>query len=133
MNTVTEQDLKTEISDMRERFPRLQDSDLFVAWFLKCFVTEKEEEAIAALVGGSKDKSLDAIFVDEPAKKVFVVQGKYRHRMDAGTEHRSDVTAFADLAHTFADNEAFASYIEGLETAAAGKAEAARKRLRSRG
>jgi hypothetical protein len=133
MNTVTEQDLKTEISDMRERFPRLQDSDLFVAWFLKCFVTEKEEEAIAALVGGSKDKSLDAIFVDEPAKKVFIVQGKYRHRMDAGTEHRSDVNAFADLAHIFADNEAFASYIEGLETAAAGKAEAARKRLRSRG
>ena len=118
---------------MRERFPRLQDSDLFVSWFLKCFVTEKEEEAIAALVGGSKDKSLDAIFVDEPAKKVFVVQGKYRHRMDAGTEHRSDVTAFADLAHIFADNEAFASYIEGLETAAAGKAEAARKRLHSRG
>jgi len=133
MNTVTEQDLKTEIADMRERFPRLQDSDLFVAWFLKCFVTEKEDEAIAALVGGSKDKSLDAIFVDEPAKKVFVVQGKYRHRMDAGTEHRSDVTAFADLAHIFADNEAFASYIEGLETAAAGKAEAARKRLHSRG
>ena len=133
MNTVTEQDLKTEIADMRERFPRLQDSDLFVSWFLKCFVTEKEEEAIAALVGGSKDKSLDAIFVDEPAKKVFVVQGKYRHRMDAGTEHRSDVTAFADLAHIFADNEAFASYIEGLETAAAGKAEAARKRLHSRG
>jgi hypothetical protein len=133
MNTVTEQDLKTEIADMRERFPRLQDSDLFVAWFLKCFVTEKEDEAIAALVGGSKDKSLDAIFVDEPAKKVFVVQGKYRHRMDAGTEHRSDVTAFADLAHIFADNEAFASYIEGLETSAAGKAEAARKRLHSRG
>jgi hypothetical protein len=133
MNTVTEQDLKTEIADMRERFPRLQDSDLFVAWFLKCFVTEKEDEAIAALVGGSKDKSLDAIFVDEPAKKIFVVQGKYRHRMDAGTEHRSDVTAFADLAHIFADNEAFASYIEGLETAAAGKAEAARKRLHSRG
>ena len=133
MNTVTEQDLKTEIADMRERFPRLQDSDLFVAWFLKCFVTEKEDEAIAALVGGSKDKSLDAIFVDEPAKKVFVVQGKYRHRMDSGTEHRSDVTAFADLAHIFADNGAFASYIEGLETAAAGKAEAARKRLHSRG
>jgi hypothetical protein len=133
MNNVTEQDLKTEIRDMRERFPRLQDSDLFVAWFLKCFVTENEDEAIAALVGGSKDKSLDAIFIDEPAKMVFIVQGKYRQRIDAGTEHRSDVTAFADLAHIFEDDEAFASYIEGLETAAAGKAEAARKRLHSRG
>jgi hypothetical protein len=133
MNTVTEQDLKTEISDMRERFPRLKDSDLFVAWFLKCFVTEKEEDAIAALVGGPKDKSLDAIFVDETAKKVFAIQGKYRHRLEGGTEHRSDVTAFADLAHIIADNEAFASYLEGLETAAAGKVEAARKRINNRG
>ena len=133
MNNVTDQDLKTEITDMRERFPRLQDSDLFVAWFLKCFVTEKEEEAIAALVGGPRDKSLDAIFVDEPAKKVFIVQGKYRQRLDSGTEHRADVMAFADLANTFCDNEAFASFVEGLDSAAAGKAEAARKRIRSRG
>ena len=133
MQNVTDQDLKAEIADMRERFPRLQDSDLFVAWFLKCFVTEKEEEAITALVGGPRDKSLDAIFVDEPAKKVFVVQGKYRQRIAHGVEHRSDVTAFADLAHTFADNEAFSSFLEGLDSAAAGKAEAARKRIRSRG
>lgn len=133
MLNVTDQDLKTEIAEMRERFPRLQDSDLFVAWFLKCFVTEKEEEAISALVGGPRDKSLDAIFVDEPAKKVFIVQGKYRQRTGGALEHRSDVTAFAELAHTFSDNEAFASFNEGLETAAAGKSEEARKRLRSRG
>lgn len=133
MHNVTEKDLKAEIADMRERFPRLQDSDLFVAWFLKCFVTEKEDEAIAALVGGPGDKSLDAIFVDEQAKKVFIVQGKYRQRLGAGAEHRSDVTAFAELANTFSDNEAFASYVEGLETAASGKAETVRKRIRSGG
>lgn len=133
MHNVTDQDLKAEIADMRERFPRLQDSDLFVTWFLKCFVTEKESEAIEALVGGPRDKSLDAIFVDEPAKKVFIVQGKYRQRTGGATEHRSDVTAFAELAHTFSDDEAFSSFIEGLETAASGKAEEARKRIRSRG
>jgi len=83
-------------------------------------------------VGGPRDKSLDAIFVDEPAKKVFIVQGKYRQRLNGATEHRSDVTAFADLANTFSDNEAFASFVEGLDSAAAGKAEAARKRIRSR-
>ena len=73
MINTTEKDLKAEIADMRERFPRLQDSELFVAWFLKCFVTEREEDAIAALVGGPKDKSLDAIFVDDQSKKVFIV------------------------------------------------------------
>jgi hypothetical protein len=51
MQSVTERDLKSELSEMRDRFPLLQDSDLFVAWFLKCFVTEKEQDAIGSLVG----------------------------------------------------------------------------------
>ncbi|HOU22449.1 MAG TPA: AIPR family protein [Kiritimatiellia bacterium] len=133
MINTTEKDLKTEIADMRERFPRLQDSELFVAWFLKCFVTESEEEAIAALVGGPKDKSLDAIFVDDQSKKVFIVQGKYRRFANGASEHRSDVMAFADLAQVFSDSKAFASFVDGLETSAAGKAEQVRQRIRSRG
>jgi hypothetical protein len=32
MQTVTEADLKSEIADMRERFPHLQDSKIFVAF-----------------------------------------------------------------------------------------------------
>src|SRR5438309_1118813 len=98
MLNVTEKDLKNEIADMQERYPRLQDTELFVAWFLKCFVTEKEEDAIAALVGGPRDKSLDAILIDESARTVFVIQGKYRQRTNGALEHRTDVTAFADLA-----------------------------------
>ena len=44
MLNVTEKDLKNEITDMQERYPHLQRTELFVAWFLKCFVTEKEED-----------------------------------------------------------------------------------------
>src|SRR5437763_8750765 len=78
MEKLNEKDLKNEIADMRERFPRFQDSDLFVAWFLKAYVTEKEPEAIAALVGGARDKSLDAVHIDDASKTVVIVQGKYR-------------------------------------------------------
>ncbi|HUD49747.1 MAG TPA: AIPR family protein [Candidatus Baltobacteraceae bacterium] len=133
MKNVTDQDLKNEIADMRERYPRLQDSELFVACFLKCCVTENEQEAIAALVGGPGDKSLDAILIDDPSKTVFVVQGKYRQRTNGAREHRSDVTSFAEIARIFSDTSAFSSFIEGLEASAAGKAENARKRIRSRG
>ena len=133
MQNLTANDLKNEITDMRERFPRLKDDELFVAWFLKCFVTEKEEEAIAALVGNSGDKSLDAIFIDEPSKCVFLVQGKYRQQLNALGEKRSDVTAFAELANTICEAEPFASYVEGLEAGVAGKISEARKRICSRG
>jgi|ERR1017187_193054 hypothetical protein len=133
MQTVTETDLKIEIADMRERFPRLQDSELFVAWFLKCFITEKEDDAVAALVGGPRDKSLDAIHIDDASKTVFLIQGKYRQRTNGALEHRSDVTAFAELASVFSDTQAFASYLKDLDPAVAGKAQEARKRIRSRG
>jgi len=133
MQTLTISDLKNEIAEMRERFPRLKDDALFVAWFLKCFVTEKEDDAIAALVGGSGDKSLDAIFIDEPSKCVFLIQGKYRQHLNALSENRSDVTAFAELANTISETDAFTSYIEGLDVAVAGKVQDARKRICSRG
>ncbi len=133
MQTVTEQDLKNEIIEMRERFPRLQDSDLFVAWFLKSFVVAKEEEAIASLVGGPRDKSLDAIHIDDAAKAVFLIQGKYRQRSNGPAEHRADVTTFAELAFTFCDKDRFSSFLKDLDAAVAGKAQEAYKRICSRG
>ena len=134
MERATERDLKLEIGDMRERFPNLQDSELFVAWFLKSFVTENENEsdAIGSLVGGPGDKSLDAIFVDDTAKKVFIVQGKYRQHFGKTAEHRSDIITFAELAGTFAKSEAFSSFLTDLDAAAAGKANEAHKRIRGR-
>ena len=76
MSQVTEKDLKAEVEDVRERYRNLKNDDLFVAWFMKCFVTDTEEEAVASLVGGPRDKSLDAVHIDEAASKVFIVQGK---------------------------------------------------------
>jgi AIPR protein len=133
MQIVTEKDLKNEISDMRERFPRLQDSELFVAWFLKSFVIEREDEAVRALVGGSRDKSLDALLIDDAARVIFLVQGKYRQKASGATEHRSDVTAFADLANTFSNDDSFKSWVKDLDAGVAGKALEARQRIKKRG
>ena len=132
MSQVTEKDLKTEVDDVRERYRNLKNDDLFIAWFMKCFVTDTEEEAVASLVGGPGDKSLDAVHIDEAASRVFIVQGKYRQRVGNGTEKRSDVLAFADLARAFADDNAFRAYRKNLSAAAAGKAEEARKRIKTR-
>jgi AIPR protein len=132
VSQVNNKDLKAEIEDMRERFPNLKADDLFVAWFMKCFVTNTEQDGIASLVGGANDKSLDAVHIDDSARKVFIVQGKYRQKTNGGTEKRSDVLAFGDLARSFTDDEAFRAYCKGLAVAAAGKAEEARKRIKGR-
>ena len=40
MQPATERDLHREIADLRERYPKLADDDLFVLWFLHAFVTD---------------------------------------------------------------------------------------------
>jgi hypothetical protein len=132
MAQVTEKDLKAEFDDMQQRYRNLKDDELFVAWFMKCFVTDTEGEGVASLVGGSKDKSLDAVYIDDTARKVFIIQGKYRQKSNGVTEKRSDILAFADLARSFTEDEAFSTYRKDLATIAAGKAEEARKRIKAR-
>jgi hypothetical protein len=130
---ITTKDLQNELRDMRERFPSLKDDELFVAWFMKCFVTDTEDEGVASVIGGTKDKSLDAIHIDDSARKVFIVQGKYRHKMNGGSEKRNDILGFADVAGIFGNDEEFKDYRQGLAASTAGKAEEARKRIKSRG
>ena len=87
------EDLKREIDDLQSRYPRLDHPELFVAWFLRAFVTAEEPSAISALCGGSGDKSVDAVLIDDNSRKVFIVQGKYHNKLMEHTEKRSDVIA----------------------------------------
>jgi ADP-ribosylglycohydrolase len=62
---LTPKDLEREINDLRDRFHALGDHELFVAWFLRAFVTEDELAAVDSLTGEAGDsgyavKSLEA-------------------------------------------------------------------------
>src|SRR5438105_1746963 len=100
---LTLNDLKTQLADIGDRFPSLRDDGLFVLWFLRAYVTESEESAAEALTGGPGDQSVDAIQVDDAARMVFIVQGKYRQTLYAKSEPRADVLTFARLASVVAD------------------------------
>jgi hypothetical protein len=126
-------DLKREIDDVRERFHKLGDDELFVTWFLRAFVTEDESLAVQALTGESCDKGTDAVFIDDDAKTAVIVQGKYRKKVGTGTEKRTDVTNFAQLAADITDDEAFASLRENLAPNTRDKLSTARNRIRQRG
>src|SRR5579859_7888459 len=76
----------------------------FVVWFLKAFADASDDESIGSLAGANRDKGIDAIYVDDDADIVFIVQGKYR-RLGAGAENRSEIIAFANLADRFLGRE----------------------------
>ncbi len=131
---LSEKDLLRELGEYRDRYPKLGDDELFVLWFLRAFVTENESDAAQALCGGPHDKGVDAVLIDEPARIVFVVQGKYRKELSAKTEHRGDVVGFAQLAvEVSGDSKAFASLAKDMSPEVLHKLEEARNRIGRRG
>jgi AIPR protein len=131
---LSEHDLKRELHDLRDLYPKLGDDDLFVLWFLRAFVTDDDDAAVKGLCGGSGDKSVDAVFIDEQSRIVFVVQGKYRQKLFKKAENRTDVESFAHLGCAICGEAAeFADLIEGLAPEVARRVEAARDRVRKRG
>jgi hypothetical protein len=131
---LNENDLRRELGEFKERYPKLGEDELFVLWFVRAFITDDETLATAALCGGSHDKGVDAVLVDEPARIVFIVQGKYRKTLGGKNEHRGDVAGFAQLAVDLCgDTKGFASLIKEMSPDVAHKLDEARNRVKKRG
>jgi hypothetical protein len=129
----TENDLKTQLNELREKFPKLKDDELFLLWFLRAFITESEDEAANSLTGISRDKGIDAVFIDEPARIVFIVQSKYRQKFHEKLESRQDVMEFAQLANLlYGQTSEFSNFVKSIDTAVRRRVEEARERLLKR-
>jgi hypothetical protein len=96
MNKNLFNDLKKDVLEIKDRHLHLSLDNAFVAWFLRAFVTDTEEDAVSSIKGGAKDKSTDGVYIDNTARLVFVIQGKY-HQNSEPIASRSDVLALADL------------------------------------
>ena len=131
---VTDRDLHLQISELRTGYPRLKDHELFLLWFLHAMVIEDVAKAADALTGNPRDKGLDAISIDDRAKVVFIVQGKYRGVINRGTEHRVDVISFTNLAHDlFGSDEEYGSLLKGIDPRVRQRLGEVRDRLKKRG
>ncbi|MEX2645332.1 MAG: AIPR family protein [Gaiellaceae bacterium] len=133
MAQVTIQDLSRELREWERRFPRLRADALFVAWFLRAYVTDEDQTAVDALTGRAGDKGVDAVLVDDKIKAVFLVQGKLRESLMKSGEKREDVLGFAQLAHVIhGDDDEWETYVTKLAPDARHCLEDARERLLDR-
>jgi hypothetical protein len=114
-------DLNAQLKDLGTRFHQLSEDEKFIVWFLRAYLTDSEQQAVDALSGGSRDKGIDAILIDDAAKAVFIVQAKYRAKLAGTAEKRQDVIAFAHLAVEIADPDtaAFKQFLQGASATAA--------------
>jgi hypothetical protein len=126
--------LKDELDQIRRRLPKTKDDAAFVHWFLQAFVVDSEQDARSALTGETGDKGVDAIFIDERAEQVHVVQGKFRQSLNKVPENRNDVLNFVDLAVVpWADKERQHAFFSKLSPRVREKAQEAFERLRKKG
>ena len=131
---LSEVDLKKELDSFREIFPQLSHDELFILWFLRAFVTEDEKAAVDSLTGVSGDKGADAIYIDDKARDVFIIQGKYREQMAKKSETRGDVTSFADIAvRASGEAEEFKALVENSDSRVHDRLKEARERIVKRG
>jgi len=128
---ITMTDFRDTIKDIRSRFPHLKPDDVFVLWFLVAYLIEDEDQGARALVGGAGDKGIDAIWIDESAKAVFVVQAKFRESLGQRSENRNDVLGLLEVARYLSekDNHKFESYLDKMEPLAAARLRDARQRF----
>jgi hypothetical protein len=109
--------LKREVLEIQDRRPQLSPDNAFVAWYLRAFIVDDEASAVESLKGGSRDKGLDAIYVDHENQIVFLIQGKYRQGPTPVPENRADVLALADTGRILcsSDDKPYASLTKGAE------------------
>lgn len=126
-------ELRSEVAELQRRFPRLADDDSFVAWFLRAYLVDEDEQAVSALTGGAKDKGIDAVWIDENAHRVFVLQAKYRQKLLGKQEVRGDVLGFADLPwELLGSDDEFAAFLRTVDPLVGEKAKTARERCTKR-
>ena len=78
---------------------------------MKCFVATPRASRGMPLVGGARDKSLDAIHIDEAAPRYSLSRASIAKKVNGGSgEKRSDVLAFADSPAASQTMEAYRSY-----------------------
>lgn len=123
--------IKDELKQIKNKSPHLKDDEAFVLWFLIAYLLDDEEQAKKCLTGGSGDKNIDAIYIDEKAKQVNIIQGKFRQG-DKKLEKRNDVIQFTDLCNLpWKRKNEIEAYFKGLDQLVAEKLEESIKKVRN--
>lgn len=123
--------LRQQLDEIKEDNTDLMSDHLFVAWFLRAFVTADLENAVDALCGGPGDRHVDGLFFDDDSKKVVIVQGKFRKQLMKRSEDRDKVLDFFRLAPTLisADTNSFKEFLETCSPVVSNRLRTARERL----
>src|SRR5687768_6237835 len=87
------EDLQAEVNGLKKAY-NLRDDDAFVVWFLRAYILDDERRAREALTGDSDERAIDAIHIDDSAKVVHLLQGKFHGKIGKHTDGAATVDQF---------------------------------------
>jgi hypothetical protein len=93
---ITIENLRDEIIQLKKKNLNIAEDGIFVMWFLQAYLVDNLSMAKESLTGHKGDKNIDAIYIDERAKQVHIIQGKYRNSINKN-EKKNDILAFSEL------------------------------------
>jgi hypothetical protein len=129
---VDRDDLEAQVVQFKDDLALSRD-DAFVVWFLRAYILEDEKLAVSALTGNAGEKGIDAVYIDDSARVVHLVQGKFADGLNHKAETAARIKEFTDWAALlYGNDEDFADATEGIEPSAEKLLKQARERLTKR-
>lgn len=128
---ITIDNLKDEITQLKKKNSSIAEDGIFVMWFLQAYLVDNPSMAIESLTGHKGDKNIDAIYIDERAKQVHIIQGKYRYSTKKN-EKKNDILAFSELSDiAYRKQSDLDVFFNKLEQLTASKLKEAIKRIKA--
>ena len=125
-----EDEIKKSIRGIIAENPELKPDQAFVLWFVQAFVVDDPINALQSVAGGANDKNIDALYVDDVVRSVYIIQGKYRRNFSK-RENRSDVLAFSQIASLLhGTSEQFRTTVENIDASMRPMLESARDAIK---
>ena len=103
-----------QIEDELRHKPELRSKDNAFSWWFINYQTGDESLASYAITGSVGDKNIDAMWIDDDALIVNVLQTKLRTKFGKAKEKRNDLTALLDLVDIFYDDKKRETLIKKL-------------------
>jgi hypothetical protein len=94
--------LNDELDRIQKDFPQLAPSRAFILWFVSAYHNLKEQDVFrTSLTCKPDDKTIDAIYVDDKQKTVFIYQSKFTTNYGQSAFAYDDLKVFASVKDYF--------------------------------
>lgn len=94
--------IRKEVEDLKHQYRN--DNSAFLIWFLINIYCLSEQDSVDAVCDGTRDKGIDAIWVDEKEEEIYIFQSEFSPDNDKNSGD-TKIREFAGVMNWFSDEK----------------------------